>query len=321
MMSRPLIRLILLFGLLALAPAVSTAGQAAAAPASVRLRSFPIPSANSQPEVITLGPDGNLWFTEENTSSIARVTVKGTITEFPTPTSGTPFDIAAGPDGKVWFTEGATGRIGRISPDGRIQEIQFSLFDAAGGVTTGPDGNIWFTQVTGNNVWRLELSTMKLTSFPIPTANSFPGAITTGPDGNLWFVEGAAGKIGRITPDGVITEPVSGLNSPFWITTGPDGNVWFTEPFNQRIGKVTPAGEVTFYTNSLHIASIALGPMRNLVFTDFSDNLFGTLSTNGVVTMSRQIAGSSPTGITTGPLGSIWFLGSGTNRVYRVVVR
>ncbi len=185
----------------------------------------------------------------------------------------------------------------------------------------GTSGSPRFTQVPGNNVWRLDLATRKLTSFPIPTPNSFPGAVATGPDGNLWFVEGASGKIGRITPNGVITEPVSGLNSPFWITAGPDGNIWFTEPFGQRIGKVTPAGAVTFYTNDLHIASIAPGPRQNLVFTDFSDNLFGTLSTDGVVTMSRQLPGSSPTGITTGPLGSIWFLGSGTDRVYRAVIR
>ena len=30
--------------------------------------------------------------------------------------------------------------------------------------------------------------------------------ITTGPDGNLWFTEFGAGKIGRITPSGSITE-------------------------------------------------------------------------------------------------------------------
>jgi len=311
----------MLVGLLALVPFVATAPQAVAAPPHVHLRSFPIPTPNSQPEVITPGPDGNLWFTEERTSKIARITFKGKVTEFPTPTSGSPFDIVDGPDGNLWFTEGATGRIGQIKPDGRIREIPFSVFDAAGGITAGPDGNIWFTQVTGNAVLRLDLSTMNLTSFPIPTPNSFPGAITAGPDGNLWFVEGASGKIGRITPEGMITEPVSGLSSPFWITSRPDGNLWFTEPFNQRIGKVTPAGQVTFYTSDLHIASIASGLSQDLVFTDFSDNLFGTLSTDGVVTMTREISGSSPTGITTGPQGSIWFLGFSTNRVYRAVVR
>jgi streptogramin lyase len=38
----------------------------------------------------------------------------GTVTEFPIPTRGTPFDITAGPDGNLWFTDGA-GKIGRIT--------------------------------------------------------------------------------------------------------------------------------------------------------------------------------------------------------------
>jgi streptogramin lyase len=320
MVHRAAFRSALLIGLLVLAPSVATVPQAADAASHLHHRSFQIPTSNSQPEVITTGPDGTLWFTEERSSKIARVTFKGKITEFPTPTSGSPFDITDGPDGDLWFTEGATGRIGTITPGGRIREIRFSVFDAAGGITAGPDGNIWFTQVTGNAVWRLDLSTMKLARFPIPTPNSFPGAITTGPDGSLWFVEGASGKIGRVTPEGAITEPVSGLSSPFWIAAGPDGNLWFTEPFNQRIGKVTPSGQATFYTSDLHIASIAPGLGKDLVFTDFSDNLFGTLSTDGVVTMSREVSGSSPTGITTGPQGSIWFLGFSTNRVYLAVV-
>jgi streptogramin lyase len=39
------------------------------------------------------------------------------------------------------------------------------------------------------------------------TIDSRPGGITAGPDGNVWFVQKAdPGRIGRITPKGVITE-------------------------------------------------------------------------------------------------------------------
>ena len=44
------------------------------------------------------------------------------------------------------------------------------------------------------------------TEYPVPTPNSVPTEITSGPDGNLWFTERNAGKIGRITTAGVITE-------------------------------------------------------------------------------------------------------------------
>src|SRR5262245_20368669 len=68
-----------------------------------------------------------------------------------------------------------------------------------------------------------------VTLFPIPSPNTAPEGITRGPDGNLYFAEIHA--IGRITPDGQVTEFRQGLSpdsEPVEITAGPDGNVWFT---------------------------------------------------------------------------------------------
>ena len=51
------------------------------------------------------------------------------------------------------------------------------------------------------------------------------------------MVHGASGAIGRITPEGVVTEftggiaPASGLRG---ITAGPDGNLWFTDFHGQE---------------------------------------------------------------------------------------
>jgi virginiamycin B lyase len=285
-----------------------------------RIRSFPIPSPDSEPIEITLGPDGNLWFTEQNNSAVARITPRGVITEFVTPTFSFPTDITAGPDGNVWFTEGSVGQIASITPAGQIEEIPFSSFDSAGGITTGPDGNIWFTSSTGNEVWRLELPDKTLTSFPLPTADSFPGDITAGSDGNLWFVEGA-GRIGRITTSGVITEFGSGLSLPFAITAGPDGNIWFTERFSQRIGRVTPTGEFRFFMAPGHtLDSITPGHGDYLVFTEFGDDRIATITTEGVTSELPRLRNSDPTGVVAGPETTVWVLGYGSNRVYRIVL-
>jgi hypothetical protein len=85
------------------------------------------------------------------------------------------------------------------------------------------------------------------------TITEFPGAITplritAGPDGNVWFTEVDRGPgIGRITPEGVITEfTIPTRNAgPLEITTGPDGNLWFTEAHVNRIGRVTTSGSFT----------------------------------------------------------------------------
>src|SRR5256885_2235398 len=74
-----------------------------------------------------------------------------------------------------------------------------------------------------------------ITKFKVPTGMSFPNGITTGPDGALWFTEAGAGKIGRVTTGGAVTEftLAGGSSSGFGshtITAGPDGALWFVEP-------------------------------------------------------------------------------------------
>ena len=76
------------------------------ADAAPAFKSFRIPTANSEPEGITFGPDGNMWFTEAAANQIGRIDPKGNITEFVVPqASSAPEAITAGADGALWFTE------------------------------------------------------------------------------------------------------------------------------------------------------------------------------------------------------------------------
>ncbi len=111
---------------------------------------FPIPTADSAPNGIAAGPDGNLWFTEHAANQIGRITTAGVITEFSIPTvNSVPGGIAAGPDGNLWFTEYVGNQIGRIT-DGRRRSPN-SLFPrpaaSLDGIAAGPDGNLWFTEI------------------------------------------------------------------------------------------------------------------------------------------------------------------------------
>jgi streptogramin lyase len=66
--------------------------------------------------LITLGPEGDLWFTGGLASTIGEINpVTHAASDFPTPTrEHFPEGITAGPDGNVWFTESSMGRIGEI---------------------------------------------------------------------------------------------------------------------------------------------------------------------------------------------------------------
>jgi virginiamycin B lyase len=62
------------------------------------------------------GPDGNLWFAE-NQGDIGRITPHGDIIEIKVPTRNAfPMGITAGPDGALWFTERDGNAIGRLDP-------------------------------------------------------------------------------------------------------------------------------------------------------------------------------------------------------------
>jgi hypothetical protein len=71
----------------------------------------------AEPEVIVVGPDGNIWFTEIGGERIGRITPAGAVTEFSagiTP-GAAPEGIAVGSDANIWFTEIGGDRIGRLT--------------------------------------------------------------------------------------------------------------------------------------------------------------------------------------------------------------
>ena len=71
------------------------------------------PSSSGVLDIVT-GPDGAMWFTDEQANAVNRITMSGELTVYPlSPLSG-PVGITVGPNRTIWFTELA-GRIGRIS--------------------------------------------------------------------------------------------------------------------------------------------------------------------------------------------------------------
>src|SRR5437868_7445822 len=88
-----------------------TAGIAAAQTTPVK--TFPI-RGGSQPFAITMGEDGNFWFTLSNSSKVARITPSGRISYSRTPSLSNPAFITPGPDGNIWFNEGSSGKIASV---------------------------------------------------------------------------------------------------------------------------------------------------------------------------------------------------------------
>ena len=132
-----------------------------------------------------------------------------------------------------------------------------------------------------------------ITNYTVPPNLKYVGSIAADRDCSLWFVTEA--YIVRVTSSGAFTEyaipdafaVVQGL------AVGLDGNVWFTQSLGNHAaasgGRLAAGGRVSKLTSS------------------------------GVLTeYSSPGANSSPSAITAGPDGNLWFTDPGTNQVVRV---
>lgn len=280
-------------------------------------------SSTSQPEGITAGPDGNLWFTEargtNGNGAIGRISTAGSETDFSLPSSGSaPLSISPGPDGDLWFTEMQGNRIGQISTTGTL--VEHSSVPAPVSIVDGGDGALWFTAPGPAALTRMTTAGA-VTPFSLPTTSSGPEGIALGPDGNLWVVENSADKIARVTPTGTATEfriPTSSSGATS-IAAGPDGNLWFTEYNVGQVGRITPAGAITEFA----LPSSASGPIAivagadgALWFTEQAANSIGRITVAGATSQyPLPSASSGPFGIAAGPDGAIWFTEASAGRV------
>jgi virginiamycin B lyase len=164
-------------------------------------------TVHSRPSNITTGPDGNLWFTEQLSGRIGRITTGGVIAESALlPTNCLPYDIITGPDGAMWFTEYGSNRLGRMDTSfNLIAEYPLptnptvTSRDEPYGLVLANDGTIWYTDTTANCLGQITLTGTNIISTNLyftPTTNSLPRRLATGPDGNIWFGEYTLGTLG-----------------------------------------------------------------------------------------------------------------------------
>ncbi len=267
---------------------------------ALTVTTFQIPLvALVEPQGITRGSDGNLWFTENGAGKIGRMTPSGVVTSFALPqvspppgspagtadTTPQPTAITAGPDGALWFT-GIPGEIGRITTAGVVAEFALpavpppagskpgtaSTLVTATSITAGPDGAVWFTGIPGE-IGRIS-TTGVVTEFavpdPTPSTQATPTSITVGPDGALWF--GENGAIGRISTAGKIQQfPLANSSATAEDTTpGPDDAVWFVQQNSNNgtysLGRITTSGAIAEYQGLVtnDVVSMVEGPDGNL---------------------------------------------------------
>ncbi len=297
--------------ILSVVAAVATAVLLVTGPVSAQVHpvtEFRVPTPGASVNRITLGPDGNLWFTE-GAGRIGRMTPGGVFTEFPTPAllagrDSNPLDITVGPDGNLWYTD-FLGRIGRVTTAGQITEFQIGgptnmVFFF--GITAGPDGAMWFVVnccgPANGMIGRITLSGDNVQFFPVLQETS-PAVGIASYKGQLWYgatnIPGARDRIkgyiqrmntaGQVTGNFKIPTPYS---DPGRLAVGADNLLYFVEQ-----GSVGANG----HREPTHPAPGKIGRI----------NKFGDIREFTIPEQAWPDFVANPAGIASGPDGNIWF--------------
>jgi virginiamycin B lyase len=236
---------------------------------------FQVPSlATSQyliyePAGLAPGLRGGMWFTVRvtgATSFIGRVTPGGKFSQFPLASENAdPAAIVGSPDGGAWFIELDGDKIVRIDEAGTIVSEYTIPVGEPKGIAVAADGSPWFTidgaSPEGQSFVGHINGSGTVAEFPIPALGSSPAGIALGPERDMWFTEPGVGKIGRVTPEGLIAEfAAPTVEGP--IGLGPDGNMWFLENTGEEnaLGRITPAGMLTSFSPIVPGNSLAMAP-------------------------------------------------------------
>lgn len=111
----------------------------------------------------------------------------------------------------------------------------------------------------------------------IPSIDSQPAGITVDRSGVIWFAEQRTDRIGRLPPDGVITEiPVAPFGNPLNIVATGDA-LYFTLYYGSAIGRLGfdgAYGEIRLFKNS-HPLGITRKSDGSIWFTEYSEDLVG----------------------------------------------
>ena len=159
---------------------------------------IPVGSRQTDPNWITKGPDGAIWFTDE--SGIARLGSDGSISQI---WSGLnyPSAIATGPDGNLWVTGSSQDVVARVTPKGRGTYFSLDLNCDPQWIAPG-GGALWVPCYNLNEI-ELVSTAGAVRAFRVPSHfQNYPdvlSSIVQGPDAAMWFTEYAASRLGRLS--------------------------------------------------------------------------------------------------------------------------
>jgi streptogramin lyase len=218
---------------------------AAGSARAANVQLFAVPTAGAGLSNIVAGPDGALWFNEQNGFAVGRITTTGAVTEFPVPRAsysangdGPTTIVSSG--GNLWTLANVGSTIDVISTVGTVTQLYANLNQSATNLAPDSAGGVWATSLAGagggsvsGGLFRVDPPTGAVRNYRNPEfiGQFQPVPIVAGPNRTVWFADGGA-AIREVNNAGKITGiPIHGSGSMLVTSIAFDrqGDLWFTE--------------------------------------------------------------------------------------------
>ena len=208
-------------------------------------------AAGSYPADLTVGGNGNIWFTQMMADQLAELVVTSTVDYTVNVytdaflAAGRPYGIAA-TGRSIYVAQTANDLISVFTPPNSWVHMPGSGFPITLGephaLAVDNRGTVWGTERAGDAVSRLEFGTFPMiTRYALSPSGGEPMGITVDPNNTIWFAQRSAGQIGRLDPSLPAAERTSyyalplSAASPTGIAADGEGGIWVVASRPHRI--------------------------------------------------------------------------------------
>ncbi len=208
----------------------------------------------SAPNDMVMDIRSNIWFTELNADSIARLDpVTGHVQQYPlSPKKSVqtldPYGITIDPKGMIWFTEATNDHVGRLDP--ATGTLRFFTMPGSNvplmEIVSDAHGTLWITSFSSSMLLSLDPGTDTFHPYYLPSSSGngdgFYGLAIT-PDGEIWITASSQNAIARldVATNRFTYYPIPSSGSlPLGIVLGTNHTFWFTESGTDKIGMLQP---------------------------------------------------------------------------------
>jgi virginiamycin B lyase len=292
---------------------------------------------------ITLGPDGNLWFTQQKQGELGRLTPSGKFTLYSTGVGSGPHGIEFDKQGRLWITRQFKNTISQVDIKGKVHIVANHVIpypDAQPhGLTIARDGKVWFTGREGNVVGYYDPKTNRFRVFkldnPDPSPNpelngNFPIYIKQAPDGSMYFTNLLTSRVSRITPSGKVTQfPLPSTYGPpnnarpIAVYLMADGVAVVSEESGHAYAYIQKNGTVTekpLVPIDSEAASLTYDRMGTLWIQYNTPDLIGRVNADGsITTFPIPTMNAVQHRITIGPDGELWYTELMADKIGRMI--